>query len=175
MFLQASLSTLRAFPSSSGGKTSSLRPSKTVKKLSKKPKRDNKANMYADVVVSAEITEHIRGLSQLIRWQDVFKLVYDRTYQIEVLQDRTGPNQTGPAIGPGSNMNADIIVSARFMEHIKGLSQLIRWQDFITSSASIKTLRRTVTKSPEKEFQNDLIYFLLRKLSLIIETLFYLL
>jgi len=54
--------------------------------------------MYADVVVSAEITEHIRGLSQLIRWQDVFKLVYDRTYQIEVLQDRTGPDQTGPAI-----------------------------------------------------------------------------
>ena len=72
-------------------------------------------------------------------------------------------------------MNADIVVSARFMEYIEGLSQLIRWQDFITSSASIKTLRRTVTKSPEKEFQNDLIHFLLRKLSLIIETLFYLL
>ena len=50
--------------------------------------------MCADVVVSAEITEHIRGLSQLIRWQDVFKLVYDRTYQIEVLQDRTEPDRT---------------------------------------------------------------------------------
>jgi len=99
------------------------------------------------MVVSAGITEHIEGLSQLIRWQDVitstlknspkncqksqngtikgdqtctrtllflqeslstlsrglsqlirliFKLVYDRTYQIEVLQDRIGPDRTGP-------------------------------------------------------------------------------
>jgi len=36
-----------------------------------------------------------RGLYQLIRWQDVFKLVYDQTYQIEVLQDWTRLDQTG--------------------------------------------------------------------------------
>ena len=63
-------------------------------------------------------------------------------------------------------MNADIVVSARFMEDIEGLSQLIRWQDFITSSTSIKTLRRAVTKSPEKEFQNDLIHFFIKKIIL---------
>lgn len=50
--------------------------------------------MDADVVVSAGITEHIRGLSQLIRWQDVIKLVYDRTYLTEVLQNMTGPDLT---------------------------------------------------------------------------------
>merc|ERR1719203_2398535 len=36
------------------------------------------------------------GAFQLIWWQDVFKLVYDRTYQIKVLQDRTGPDWTRP-------------------------------------------------------------------------------
>ena len=38
----------------------------------------------------------LRGLSQLIRWQDVFKLVHDQTYQIEVLHNRTLPDRTGP-------------------------------------------------------------------------------
>jgi len=54
----------------------------------------NESNMDADVVVSAGITEHIRGLSQLIRWQDVIKLVYDRTYLTEVLQNMTRPDLT---------------------------------------------------------------------------------
>ena len=180
------------------------------------------------MIVSAGITEHIEGLSQLIRWQDVttstlknsqktvkksqkgtiqgdqtctrtllflqeslstlsrglFQLIrVARRLQISVRSDLpnqglsepdlTRPNQTGPdwtgpdqkyQIDDGSNVNADIVVSARFMEHIEGLSQLIRWQDFITSSASVKTLRRTVTKSPEKEFQNDWIHFFIKKI-----------
>ena len=64
------------------------------------------------MIVSAGITEHIEGLSQLIRWQDVITSTLknsQRTVKKSQKRDNKG----------GSNMYADVAVSARITEHIK--------------------------------------------------------
>jgi len=60
------------------------------------------------MIVSAGITEHIEGLSQLIRWQDVITSTLKNS-QKTVKKAKKG----------GSNMYANVVVSAGITENIK--------------------------------------------------------
>ena len=64
------------------------------------------------MIVSAGITEHIEGLSQLIRWQDV------TTSTLKNSQKTVKKSQKRDNKG-GSNMYADFVVSAGITKHIK--------------------------------------------------------
>jgi len=77
--------------------TSTLKNSqKTVKKSQKGTIKGDQTCTRTLLFLQESLSTLSSGLFQLIWWQDVFKLVYDRTYQIKVLQDLTGPNQTEP-------------------------------------------------------------------------------
>lgn len=75
--------------------TSTLKNSqKTVKKSQKGTIKGDQTCTRTLLFLQESLSTLSRGLFQLIRWQDVFKLVYDRTYQIKVFQNRTWPDQT---------------------------------------------------------------------------------